>query len=176
MFKFIFGLLWTSFVTPIFILCLVVPGEQRGGADMNFPLFCFFVIFEFVGLWMLYGGAKKIIINIKTKKYGKKCYGIVADIQKTGTYINGNPEYKAIVNLLNPETHQIETFEEIVGYDEDLYPVDSFVLCKYYQGDINFEKIVLDFDVPIDVKNILGSIEENLDYSDTEFSIDENLK
>ena len=36
-----------GFVTPIFIICLVVPGEQRGGVDMNPLLFIFFILFEF---------------------------------------------------------------------------------------------------------------------------------
>lgn len=163
MLELIFGLVWTSIITPIFVLCLVVPGEQRGGADMNPQLFIFFVIFEIAGLWMIYLGAKKVKRNRDTNKYGKSCYGIVVDVQTTGTYMNGNPEYKAIVDLINPETNEVETLEEVVGYDEDLYPIDSFVLCKYYQGDINFEKKVMDFDVPIEVRNKLDIIEENLE-------------
>ena len=69
MFNFIFGLIWTAFVTPIFIMCLVIPGEQRNGADMNLFLFTFFVVFELIGLYLLISGLKKII---KDKKLCKK--------------------------------------------------------------------------------------------------------
>ena len=41
MFELLFGLIWTSFVTPIFIMCLVIPGAERGGADMDLSLLCF---------------------------------------------------------------------------------------------------------------------------------------
>ena len=121
MFEFIFGLIWTSFVTPIFIFCLLVPGEQRGGEDMNLFLFIFFVVFELIGLYMLISGLIKIIKNIRTKKHGIKCYGIVTDIQPTGSYVNGNPEYKAEVDFINPETNQLDTIEEIVGFNYDKY-------------------------------------------------------
>jgi hypothetical protein len=48
MFKFLFGLVWTAFVTPVFIMFVVVPGEQRGGVDMNPFLFIFLILFEVI--------------------------------------------------------------------------------------------------------------------------------
>lgn len=35
MFNFLFGFIWTAFTTLIFIICLTVPGEQRGGSTMT---------------------------------------------------------------------------------------------------------------------------------------------
>ena len=155
MFELLFGLIWTSFVTPIFIMCLVIPGAERGGADMDLSLFMFFVIFEIAGLWMLFSGLKKIIRNKKTNKYGKKCYGIVVDIVESGTYVNDKPEYLAVIDLLNPETHQIEMIEEVIGFNDELYEINSYVLCKYYDGDINIVKSIPDNEVPIEITNYL---------------------
>lgn len=172
MFKFLFGLVWTAFVTPIFIMCLVVPGEQRGGVDMNPFLFIFFILFEVIGLYMLISGLRKIIKDRKTKNHGIKCYGIVSDIQTTGSYVNGNPEYKAILDFVNPETNQLETIEEIIGFDYNEYPIDSYVLCKYYQGDINLENLVSENEIPGDIKKYLVTSQQVPNYSNLEFSAD----
>lgn len=172
MFKFLFGLAWTAFVTPIFILCLVVPGKQRGGMDMNPFLFSFFLLFEAIGLYMLISGLKKIIKDRKTKKHGIQCYAIVRDIQKTGSYVNGKPEFKTILNFINPETNQLETIEEITGFDYNKYPIDSYVLCKFYQGDINLEGLVSENEIPVDVKNYLYPSQQLSNYFNLEFSDD----
>lgn len=172
MFKLIFGLVWTAFITPIFIMCLVIPGEQRGGVDMNLFLFIFFIVFEFIGLYMLISGLKQIIKDNKTKKHGIQCYGIISEIQETGSYVNGNPEYKAMLHFLNPETNQIETIEEIIGFDYNKYPINSYVLCKYYQGDINLESHVYENEVPEFIKNYLVPMQQVPDYFALEFSPD----
>lgn len=174
MFKFKFGLIWTIFVTPIFIVCLVIPGEQRGGIDMNPLLFGFFALFEFIGIYLIVSGIKTIIKDRKTKKYGTQCYGIVKDIQGTGSYSNDQPEYKAIVQIVNPETYQIEELEEIVGFKRDKYPINSYVLCKYYEGDINLEKIIIGNEVPEGIRKNLIPIEHHFqpEYMDLEFSAD----
>ena len=172
MFKFLFGLVWTAFVTPIFIMVLLVPGEQRGGADMDPFMFIFFMIFEAIGLYMIISGLRKIIKDGKTKIHGVECYGIVDDIKPTGSYVNDRPEYKAIVNFINPETNKLETIEEIIGFYYDKYPVDSYVLCKYYKGDINFEKIVYDNEIPEEIKKYLVPSPKTSDHYDFEFSDD----
>lgn len=159
MFNFLFGIMWTAFVTPIFIMCLVVPGEQRGGVDMDPLLFIFLVLFELIGLYMLISGLITIIKDKKTKKHGIECYGIIRDIQKTGGYVNNNPEYKAIVNFINPETHELEMLEEIIGFNFTKYHINSYVLCKYYHGDINIEELIYENNVPESIKKQLTSIE-----------------
>lgn len=172
MFKFLFGLVWIAFVTPIFIMCLVVPGEQRGGVDMNPYLFIFFVVFEVVGLYMLISGLRKIVKDKKTKRNGIKCYAIVSDIQTTGSYVNDKPEYKATLNFVNPETNQLETIEEIIGFNYNKYPINSYVLCKYYQGDINLENLVFENEIPGDIKKHLVPNQQMTNYSNLEFSVD----
>lgn len=160
MFKFKFGLIWTLFVTPIFVLCLVVPGEQRGGVDMDPFLFIFFVLFELIGLFLLFSGLKTVIKDRKTKKYGVPCYGIVRSIQTTGSYSNGNPEYKAFLQIVNPENFQIEEKEEIIGFNYNKFPVNSYINCKYYEGDINLESIIPENEIPGDIKNSLVPTEQ----------------
>lgn len=172
MFKFLFGLIWTAFVTPIFIICLVIPGEQRGGVDMNPLLFIFFILFEFIGLYMLINGLKKVIKDNKTEKHGMQCYGIIRAIRETGAYVNNNPEYKAILHILNPETNQIETVEEVIGFDCDEYPINSYVLCKYYQGDVNFEDIISENEVPGGIQTCLRPVQQKSNHSSIEFSPD----
>ncbi len=160
MFKFKFGLLWTAFVTPVFIICLVVPGEQRGGVDMSPLLFIVLSLFEFIGLFFLISGLKTIIKDKKTKRNGMPCYGVIKDIEETGSYSNNKPEYKAIIYFVNPETFQAEKIEEIIGFDPDKYSINSCILCKYYQGDVNIERIVSENEIPSDVKKAIISFDE----------------
>lgn len=172
MFKFIFGLAWTVFVTPIFVACLFVPGEQRGGMDMNIFLFIFFIVFELIGLCLMISGLKKVIKDKKTKRFGLLCYGIIHDIQETGAYVNNNPEYKVIMNVVNPETRQLQILEEVIGFNYDKYPINSYILCKYWQGDINLEKIISENEVPGDIKINLVPTPQVPNYSNLEFSPD----
>ena len=157
--KFLAGLICIAFVTPIFIMCLVIPGEQRGGVDLDIGLFIFFTIFELVGLYLLISGLITIIKDKKTKKHGIECYGIIRDIKKTGTSVNNRPEYKAIVDFVNPETYELETLEEIVGFDYTKYYINSYVLCKYYKGDINLEERIYENNIPESMKKMLIPIE-----------------
>ena len=161
MFKFIFGIEWTAFITIIFVTCLVIPGEQRGGMNMNPLLFVFFMLFESIGLYMLITGLIKIIKDSKTEKYGMQCYGIIRDIKTTGASVNDKPEYKAILDFVNPETHQVETIEEIIGFDYNKYPINSYVSCKFYQGDINLEELIFNDEIPLDIKSGLIPVQED---------------
>ena len=167
MFNFIFSLIWTAFVTPIFIMCLVIPGEQRNGADMNLFLFTFFLVFELIGLYLLISGLKKIIKDKKTKKHGIQCYGIISDIRVTGASVNNMPEYKAMLHFFNPETHQVEIIEEIIGFDYDKYQVNYYILCKYFQGDINIEGRISESIVPIEIKEYLAPVQQKNNNSST---------
>ena len=172
MFQFLFGLAWSALITPIFVVCLVIPGAERGGADMSPLLFIFLLIFELIGLVMLILGLRKIIRDIKTKMHGVPCYGLVCDIGCTGASMNDNPEFKAIMTIINPETNQLETIDEIIGFDDDKYPINSYVLCKYYKGDINLGNIVNENEVPGDIKKRLVPRHQTPNYSNLEFSED----
>ena len=159
--KLLFGIIWTAFMTPIYLMCLIVPGEERGGIDMNAPLFIFLTIFELIGIYMIFVGIKKLIKDKKTDLYGLECYGIIRNILPTGVIVNNKPEYKAIIEFVNPETYETEDTEEIIGFDYNKYTKDFYVLCKYYEGDINLGSIIYDNEeVPTEIKNKL-KLEEN---------------
>lgn len=172
MFNLKFGIVWTTFVSIIFIICLAVPGEQRGGDDFDLSMFIFFAIFEVIGISILVKGIKTVKKDKKTKKYGVNCYGIVRDIVETGSSSNGKSEYKALVEFLNPATSNVEKIEEIVGFDSNKYPVNSYVLCKYFEGDINIENLLSEIDVPEDVKKIIFPIQVHPVFSNFQFSSD----
>ena len=169
MLNFKFGIIWTAISTLIFGIFLSIPSEQNDGAYL---VILFFIIFEFIGLYFLISGIKKIIKDKKTKKHGIQCYGIISEIQETGSYVNGSPEYKAILNIVNPETNQMETIEEIIGFHYNKYPINSYVLCKYYEGDINIEKIASEYEVPEYIKEYLVPVQQEPNYSNLEFSSD----
>ena len=90
--------------------------------------------------------------------------------------MNDSPEYKTILEIINPETYQLETIQEIIGFDYDKYPIDSYVLCKYYQGDINLEKLVSEYEIPGDIKKCLVKNQQVSDSSDSEISDDREFE
>lgn len=170
MFNFVFGLVWTVFTTFMLIIFLTAPGETNGS---NLMFYILFISFEFVGLILIISGLKKIIKDSNTKKYGVRCYGIVNDIKPTGSYVNNKPEYKAILQIVNPETHHPEKIDEIIGLDYEKFPINSYVLCKYYQGDINIEKIISENEVPNDLVAYLTPTQQDIPkYFDLEMSSD----
>ncbi|MBR1939521.1 hypothetical protein IJ847_02200 [Candidatus Saccharibacteria bacterium] len=177
MFIFIFGLIWTVFMTAISVPFLVSASEQED-ITMNIVPLVTFAVFDLVGLVLMIFGLKKIIKDRKTEKYGLQCYGIVRRIEPTGASVNDNPEFKAVIDIVNPETMQVETVEEVIGFDHNKYPTNSYLLCKYYQGDINIKSIVSDSEVPESARQYLPVAEQgagqNVEYSsDGEFvSID----
>ena len=167
---FLFGFVWTAFFTPIFIEYLISPEEQNGGADKNPFMFIFNCAFELFGLYFLIRGLITIIKDKKTNKRGLECYGIIRNIQRTGEF-NNKLEYKAIVNFINPETNELETLEENIGFNYPQYDIDTYVLCKYYQGNINIEKIIFEKNVPERVKKYLIpiGIEQN-EFNEEEYN------
>ena len=65
-----------------------------------------------------------------------------------------------------------ETIEEIVGFSENKYPVNSYVLCKYYQGDINLEKVISKEEVPANVSYSLVEASQPIAATDISISDD----
>ena len=155
--NFIFGLLWTAFTTFVFIVMF------GGGSNMGIIPFLILLLFEVIGIGLLISGIKRMIKNSNTKKYGKQCYGIISDVKPTGMYINDKPEYKAIIEFVNPETNRLDTVEEIIGLNYNKYPINTYLLCKYFQGDINIETPTLDNEVPEEIKKMLGHMQVNFD-------------
>lgn len=168
MFHFIIGIIWLLIVTP-----MVVPLLAIIQAPMGIFIFLFIMLFEIIGVYLTISGLKQIIKDNKTKNYGIKCYGIVRELKYTGSYLNDSPEYKALLDIVNPETNQIESLEEIVGFNGNKYPVNSYVQCKYFEGDINFDKVVSENEIPGGIKKLLVPIKQQKpEYMDLEFSPD----
>ena len=148
MFKIKFGILWTLFVTPIFIMCLVIPGEQRNGVDMSPTLFMFFMFFEAIGLYLLVSGIKQVKKDRKTNELGEITYGQIISIYGTGASSNGKDELQAEIKTYLPNENVIKSINEIIGFPPIDYNVGDFVQLKYYEGDINIVQVVSENTIP----------------------------
>lgn len=142
------------------------------GSSVPTGPFVIIFIFDVIGLYYLISGGKKIFENIMTSKNGVQCYGVVRDIKITNANAKENIEYKAMVQIVNPDTNQLEDFEENIGSDCDKYPVYSGVLCKYYQRDVNIIKKIDISEIPDKVKKRLIIMQGNLNNGKVEFSPD----
>ena len=149
----IFGIIWTLFSSFFFVIMLFSSRNANIG-EIIIPILIVSV-FIIIGIVLITKGAKKIIKDRKTSKYGIPCYCIVRNILNTGTYVNGHPEFKVIVDVVNPNTNQIEELEEIIGFNSNKYPINSYLACKYYEGDINIDRIASDNEVSDSYKRLL---------------------
>ena len=165
MFKLKFGAIWTIFTTIVFAIFIFVPASARNGDEVSLVPVLVLGLFEVVGIFLLVSGAKQVIKDKKTSKYGIQCYGIIREILPTGSYVNNRPEYKAIIDFVNPESQQVQTLEEIVGFDYNKFPVGYYVMCKYYEGDINLEYPVDESQAPEDVKKQLQVVAQGPVYT-----------
>ena len=134
--------------------------------------FILILLFDVIGAYLIISGGVIIISNIKTKRKGVQCYGVVRGINAKYQVVGDRMEYKAIIQIVNPETNQLEDFEENIGSDCDKYPVYSGVLCKYYQGDVNIIKKIDISEIPDKVKKRLIIMQGNLNNGKVEFSPD----
>ena len=145
MFELIFGIFWTiitAFVTFVFygtgsevtVNGVLVSHEEF--VTMLWPKL-FLLLFWVVGLFILAVGLKKIIRNTATHINGEECFGKICNIYNSGTYVNGNPELKADILVYIPSTQETKIISEVVGFNREQYMIGSYVLLKYYNGDIN---------------------------------------
>ena len=155
MFKLIFGLIWIAMTTPIFLYSFHSFNIQEIDPSFSMIMLATYALFELVGIIIFISGLKTILKDKKTSKNGTICYGIISDLKPTGSYINEKCELKAVVRFINPITNEEETKEEIVGFNENKYPIDSYVVCKYYNGDINIEDLASPNEIPDKIKNYL---------------------
>ena len=127
------------------------------------------LLFTFVpqlyGWRLLIRAIIEYVKNIETANYGKECYGIITEFRGTGATSNGKPKLRAIIKFVNPETNQTETGEYVIGYDPGEYTIGSYILCKYYKGDITIEKVLKEDEVPENIKKELfkKTVEEEID-------------
>ena len=166
MIKILVGVIWTfctTFFAVVIIISTISTGNVNGdpsGLTYNIepglliPLFMIIILF-IIGIIIIISGIRKIIKDSKTKKLGIICYGVIKNLKQTGTYYNEEPEYKALIDVINPNTNQLEHIEEVVGFNYNKFPIGSFVMCKYYEGDINFEHKIEPSEVPSSYREIL---------------------
>jgi len=154
MFELIFGLIWTLF-SSIFVVVMFLAEDVP-------PFFILIIaLFIIIGVFLFIKGLLKVIKNIKTNKYGEVCYGYINNIYPDGSYVNGSPEYKADIYTYIPSTNTTENISEIIGFDSLKYPVESYIVGKYYEGDINIEKRLDSFqELPLNAQYCFNNIEE----------------
>ena len=158
MFEIFFGLIWTmitAFVTFGFYAgtaaTIRVNGELVSQAEFNGMLFpkIFLGIFWVIGITMIVIGIKKIIKNSNTEKFGEVCYGRIISISKTGAYVNGVPQLKALITVYIESNGEVTEVEEVIGLATNRkYNVGDYVEGKYYNGDINISSYVPETMIP----------------------------
>ena len=165
MFKLRFGIIWTFITTACFALVLFVPGEARGGDDMSVGMFLFFLLFEVIGIKMIRSGAKIVIADKNTEKYGNIVFGRILDISETGSYSNEKAELKATILAYIPEEGGTRTFSEMIGYSTNGYHQGSFLLLKHFEDDVNIIQELQESSVPA---NALEKLKEQTNYFDSD--------
>ena len=180
MFNLIFGTIWTVF-SSLFLLIVIIAGSSNTNGEPGFHFnpemiipILILTLFVGVGIFLMVTGYKKVKKDKNTKKFGLPGYGIIRDIKPTGCYVNEQPEFKASVDIINPETNQLETIDEVVGFNYNKYPINSYVNIKYYQGDINFEGLVDKSQIPDSIKDSLKELNYTSEVSDPYNSFNEH--
>ena len=149
MFELVFGIIWTLF-TSIFAFVFISAGD-----DVPSLLVLMLIAFVVIGVYLIFIGAKKVIKDSKTNKFGIECFGIVRSVEPTNVYINDRPQYRTNIDIVNPNTLQLEQLSEVTGTNYYKYPINSYVKCKYYEGDINIIGMIIENDIPGDYKKLL---------------------
>lgn len=160
MFELIFGIVWTAITAFITFGLYGFPGDvstntnivsQEEFSSALLPKF-FLGMFWAVGIFILFRGIIKIIKDISTNIKGEECFGKVYNIYNSGTYVNGRPELKADILVYIQSLQDTMIVSEIIGFNIGKYRIGSYVKLKYYNGDINFERIIDEYELPLDAK------------------------
>lgn len=170
MFEMFFGMIWTTFMVFFTIIfygsnngVITVNGQQVSQEEFSNMIWpkIFIGIFWLIGLFMLFQGLRKIIRNYLTNVNGEICYGKICNIYNSGAYINGMPEMKADVFVYIPSTQETKIISEVIGFNNIKYLTGDYLELKYYNGDINFERIIDSSDIPLAAQNELMKVETN---------------
>ncbi|MBR3280349.1 MAG: hypothetical protein IKI57_00685 [Clostridia bacterium] len=137
--QFKFGIIWTVFITILFIIAFfnILPIPQ-----VSIRLALFFIVLEGIGVFCIANGYAAILKNKKTDKYGINTFGRILDIASTGNMIGGEPELKASVVVYMPKLNSIQVFEEVIGSAPAKYDVGMYVNVKQYSDDVNIVSTV----------------------------------
>ena len=149
MISFLFDIVMASFVIFDFLILLLY------GKKTEFAIVLTLGLCGVIAFYSLISDLKIAIQSLLTKKHGVSCYGIIREIQATGTSFLGKNEYRAVVQIVLPETKQTIVVKEKMGFGYIKFPVNCYVLCKYYKGDINLEEVIPESQVPKNIKKDL---------------------
>ena len=105
---------------------------------------------------MLVAGAKTVIKDKKTDKYGISTYGLIINISETGSYVNNNPELRADILTYLPYENTTRTFKEIIGFAPPKYEIGTYVLLNHHEDDVNIVQSTDKNFIPSDVLEKLG--------------------
>lgn len=160
MFELVFGIIWTAFTAFMTFMFYGIAGEITvNGVLTSHEEFItllwpklFFGIFWLVGIFLIVTGLRKLIRDGRTEKQGEICYGMVENVYPSGSYVNGQPLYKADVLVFIPSENREATISENIGFKSYDYPVQSFVKVKYFNNDINIKERLSLEKVPLDIK------------------------
>lgn len=160
MFDLYFGLVWI-FMTAIFTfmmygntgVTIIVDGSVVSQAEFNAILWpkLFITFFWCIGIFMLFRGIRKLLIDTATNRKGIETYGYVIDFVDSGMIKNGMIMYDARILIIG-ENNTFEEYKEYVGDDFYKYPQGSYVRVKHYKKDITILEPVNEDMVPDDFK------------------------
>lgn len=126
-----------------------------------FIIFIIGLIAVLVVIETLINDIKQLIIKNKTKKYGISTYGIIKSSKIIGYSSYKQKKYKTLIDVINPSTNQLEHIEDVGLFNYYKFPYETFILCKYYEGDILFEDKIESSDVPNNFKRLLKPTSKN---------------
>ncbi len=163
MFEIIFGGFWlfvTGCITISFLGTMIAVSFTENLFDNVFVIL-FLLLFWSIGLFILRIGLKRLIKDKKTDKYGLETYAMILRTFFSGKSINENPVYNAEFAVYDPATHEVYKTIEEIGYSTDEYVPGTFVFGKFFNGDINIERVGPSVVVPEYIRTQMGDYVEH---------------
>ena len=168
MFEILFGVIWTLFTAFITFVSysgtsgnIYVNDELVSQAEFNEMLGpkIFLGIFWAIGLFMIYWGLKRMIRDSQTKEFGEICYGKIIDVYQSPTVDEDDiPRLGVKLFLYIPSLNETKIISQAIGYAgmSTPYKVGRYAEVKYYNGDINLDKVLEVEDIPFEVQSVLN--------------------
>jgi hypothetical protein len=135
---------------------ITVNGVPVSQAEFNAMLWpkIFFGVFLLIGIAFLIVAIKKLIVNAKTSMNGDELYGYILDTRPNGTYVNGQPLFNAEI-LFRDTSGKFRILADGIGNKTVKYYPGSYVKIKHFNNDINIIDAADEYQVPLDVKNLM---------------------
>ncbi len=112
-------------------------------------------IFGVVGIVFVVSAIRQKRRDKATEENGENCFGTIIRMYPNGSRINNRLAYNVDVLIYIGSLGQTILVTENIGLSAFKYPLDSYLICKYYNGDINIKGLADINEMPIDVKERL---------------------